>query len=53
MAFPRRVHWLEGKFSNVDGIPFTMPIATHWSRASTTVDMFRRSGGSSTSTMCG
>src|SRR4051812_23020761 len=33
MAFPRRVRWLEGKYANVDGIPFTMPIATHHSPA--------------------
>src|SRR5207302_4335393 len=33
MAFPRRVGWLDGKYANVDGIPFTMPIATHHSPA--------------------
>src|SRR5947199_9161956 len=33
MAFPRRVGWLKGKYANVDGIPFTMPIATHDSPA--------------------
>jgi hypothetical protein len=33
MAFPRRVQWLEGKYANVDGIPFTMPIGTHHSPA--------------------
>src|SRR5437763_3511548 len=33
MPFPRRAGWLKGKYANVDGIPFTMPIATHDSPA--------------------
>ena len=33
MSFPKRVRWLEGRYSNVDGIPFTMPVRTQTSPA--------------------
>jgi hypothetical protein len=33
MPFPRRVRWLKGKYANVDGIPFTMPVRTETSPA--------------------
>ena len=28
MPYPRRVRWLDGKYANVDGIPFEMPVGT-------------------------
>lgn len=28
MGYPRRIRWLDGRYSNVDGIPFTMPVRT-------------------------
>jgi hypothetical protein len=31
MPFPRRVRWLEGRYANVDGIPFQMPVRTQTS----------------------
>jgi hypothetical protein len=31
--FPRRVRWLDGRYSNVDGIPFAMPVRTTTSPA--------------------
>ena len=31
--FPQRVRWLEGRYANVDGIPFTMPVGTRTSPA--------------------
>jgi hypothetical protein len=31
MPFPRRVRWLEGRYANVDGIPFEMPVRTRTS----------------------
>ena len=33
MSFPRRVRWLEGRYANVDGIPFEMPVRTQTSPA--------------------
>ena len=33
MIFPRRVSWLEGRYANVDGIPFQMPVRTRTSPA--------------------
>jgi hypothetical protein len=33
VSFPPRVRWLEGRYSNVDGIPFTMPVRTQTSPA--------------------
>lgn len=33
MRFPRRVEWLEGRYAEVDGIPFRMPIRTRTSPA--------------------
>lgn len=33
MGYPRRVRWLDGRYANVDGIPFTMPIRTRTSPA--------------------
>jgi hypothetical protein len=33
MGFPRRVRWLEGRHSDVDGIPFAMPVRTRTSPA--------------------
>ncbi len=33
MPFSRRIQWLEGRFANVDDIPFRMPIATTTSPA--------------------
>jgi hypothetical protein len=31
--FPRRVRWLDGRYANVDGIPFRMPVRTRTSPA--------------------
>jgi hypothetical protein len=33
MSFPKRVRWLGGKYANVDGIPFAMPVGTRSSPA--------------------
>lgn len=33
MPYPRRIRWLGGRFANVDGIPFSMPVGTHDSPA--------------------
>ena len=33
MSFPRRVRWTEGRYANVDGIPFQMPVGTRTSPA--------------------
>jgi hypothetical protein len=33
MAFPPRFRWLEGRYANVDGIPFHMPVRTRTSPA--------------------
>src|SRR6201996_8378132 len=33
MSFSPRIQWLDGKFANVDGIPFTMPVRTRTSPA--------------------
>ncbi len=33
MRYPARIKWLEGRFANVDGIPFQMPIRTQRSPA--------------------
>jgi hypothetical protein len=33
MGFPSRIEWLEGRYANVDGIPFRMPISTKASPA--------------------
>ena len=29
MLYPHRVRWSDGRFANVDGIPFEMPVGTH------------------------
>jgi len=33
MSFPSRVRWMKGRYANVDGIPFTMPVGTSTSPA--------------------
>lgn len=33
MTFPRRIRWLDGRYANVDGIPFAMPVQTRTSPA--------------------
>lgn len=33
MIFPRRIRWLDGRYANVDGIPFVTPIRTRTSPA--------------------
>jgi hypothetical protein len=33
MGYPKRIKWLEGRYSNVDGIPFEMPVRTRTSPA--------------------
>lgn len=33
MTFPRRVRWVEGRYANVDGIPFRMSVRTRTSPA--------------------